>query len=78
MGEFFDWLVKEYQNNHIELHLIFEKIDYDKNFSYNIDSDVLLAESSSCLGESFGGDGTTITEHIKNGNIEIKLKFLYN
>ena len=73
---FFNWLVSEYQNNNIELHLLSNGVDYDTKFDYNYSTDILSAESSKNVGESFSSDGVTLTHHVQHGNIEIKVKFL--
>lgn len=76
MKDVFNWLVSEYQENNIELHLLSNGVDYDTNFHYNCSTDILSAESSKIVGESFGSDGVTLTQHVQLGNIEIKVKFL--
>ena len=74
MGDFFHRLATLYKEGSIEIHLIYNGIDYDKNFSYNPKKDTLFAESSTAQGESFGGDGNTISHYIKEGLISINIR----
>lgn len=71
----FEWLSSLYQNEKIEIHLVYNDVDYDSNFFYNPQTDILTADSSSCPEFSFGGEGTTITEHVLHENIDITIKF---
>ena len=75
MGDFFHWLATQYTAGNLELHIICDGIDYDKKFNYNPITDVLLAESSNTPSMAFGSDSTTLTEHVRRGNITIQLKF---
>ena len=71
----FEWLSSLYQNKKIEIHLVCNDIDYDSNFFYNPQTDILTADSSSSPENSFGGKGTTITQHVLDGDIDITIKF---
>ena len=75
VNDFFEWLVNQHQMGKVELHLIFNGIDYDQNFSFNKVTGVVLAESSLSPNDIFGSNGVTIAEHINCGNIELNVRF---
>ena len=75
VNDFFGWLVDWQKMGKAELHLKFNDVDYDQNFSYNKKTGVLLAESSLSPNDVFGSNGVTIAEHINCGNIELNVKF---
>lgn len=72
---FFNWLVQNYQNGTIDVVLTMNGIDYDKDFKYNEQKDVLTANSTSFPNQEFGSDCKTITHHINNKNVKITIRF---
>ena len=72
----FKWLIDHNNAGSIELHLIFNGIDYDTNFHYEEKADILTACSTSKPNESFGSDGQTITQHMTQKNISISFRFI--
>ena len=75
VNDYFEWLVNQHEMGKADIHLIFNGIDYDRNFSFNKTTGVLLAESSLSSNGVFGSNGITIAQYINLGKIEIRVIF---
>lgn len=69
-------LVNKYQNNEIELVVVFNNVKYDTNFYYDEQKDIFTASSTKSPNESFGSDGKTLAYYIYNRLIELRITFL--
>ena len=73
MEDFFEWLLQQYQQGKIEMHILFNGIDYDKNFYYNRDTNFLTADSSTSTGMGFVSESQTVIGLVNNCGLQIKL-----
>ena len=75
MENFFEWLFEQYQKDKIEIHILFNGVDYDRNFYYNTHTKVLTADSATSSTNAFGSEGKTFADYVNSGDIQMKLIF---
>ena len=73
--QMFSYLVDSYNKGIVLLKIKYQNIEYDKNFHYNPNKDILTADSSQFSSEEFGSDGQTLTDYIKKGYISLEVYF---
>lgn len=73
--QMFSYLVDLYNKGRALLILKFQNIEYDKNFHYDPNKDILTANSSQSPNDEFGSDGQILAEYIEEGYISIEVHF---
>lgn len=73
--QMFSYLVDLYNKGSALLTLKFQNIEYDKNFHYDPNKDILTANSSQSPNYKFGSDGQILAKYIENGYISIEVHF---